>query len=259
MAGRMWAFDVDGTLLDSAGTLNSDVDGALQRLRDAGDHVVLATGRSVAAARDVLRLLPWVDWVVCANGAATLHRGARPDHTLVHHHDLPVAPLVARISAHDPAARMAVEDLDGVCWINEHFEPGELMGPFAVADTDHLGTLTSFRMTVRPTLPGHTYGFEHEADQLARPDIGRRSWFDLVASGVNKASGLERVRARLGVDPTRTFAAGDESNDLEMIGWAAHTAAIGPHCPELGQAADMIVPTSDEGGVLAFIERATTF
>lgn len=260
MTPRLWAFDVDGTLLGSDGILSAGVRAALEHLHARGDHVVLATGRSVAAAHEILGELPWVEWAVCANGAATLRRAAQPgagrSHALVHHHGLPVAPLVQRIVAHDASARMAVEDLDGTCWINEHFEPGELMGPFTVADADHLGTLASFRMTVRPTRPGDTFGFEDHADLLARPDIGRRSWFDLVAPGVTKATGLERVRQSLGVDRSRTLAAGDESNDLEMLQWAAMGAAVGQRCPELGAVADRVVPSSDEDGLLVFLEQA---
>lgn len=255
MAGNLWAFDVDGTLLGSDGSLSTPVRDALAALHEREDHVVLATGRSVAAAREVLTWLPWVEWVVCANGAATLHRGERDTHALVHHHAVAVAPLVTRILRHDPLARMAVEDLAGTCWINEHFEPGELMGPFSLADAAHLGTLESFRMTVRPTSPETTFGFHDDVDLLARADIGRRSWFDLVAPGVTKATGLERVRAHLGVDPARTRAAGDESNDLEMVQWAAASAAIGTRCPELGAVADMVAPTSDEDGVLEFLAR----
>lgn len=255
MAGNLWAFDVDGTLLDSSEVLRAPVASALADLHDRADHVVLATGRSVAAARQVLDLMPFVDWVVCANGAATLHRGEREAHELVHHHPLPVAPLVQRIVAHDPTARMAVEDLSGTCWINQYFEPGELMGPFSMADATQLGTLQSFRMTVRPTDPATGFGFE-DVDFLARADIGRKAWFDLVSPGVTKATGLERVRGHLGIDRSRTFAAGDESNDLEMLGWAAHSAAMGTRCPELAEVASAVVPSSDEDGVLEFIEAA---
>lgn len=257
MAGRLWAFDVDGTLLDSTGTMRHGVRGALEAAHEAGDHVVLATGRSVAATRDVLDLLPWIDWAVCANGAATLHR-ARRTHEVVSHHALDVAPLVQQILRQDAAARMAVEDLTGTCWINEHFEPGELMGPFSRTTADDLGTKESFRMTIRPSSPGATFGLHENVDLLARPDIGRRTWFDLVAPGVNKATGLERVREALQVDPARTYAAGDESNDLEMVQWAAHSAAIGDRCAALGLAADRVLPSADQDGVLAFLEAART-
>lgn len=260
MGRHLWAFDVDGTLLRSDGTMSRAVREALRSLAEAGDVVALATGRSIAATREVLELLPWVEWAVCANGAATLHRGgprARP-HALVHHHDLPAAPLVRHVLTTDTAARVAVEDASGTCAVNEHFEPGELMGVSERREVGLLGAHGAFRVTVRPSRPGTTFGFEHDVSVLARPDIGRRTWFDLVAPGVDKATALERVRVRLGIEPGRTHAAGDESNDVGMVRWAAHGAALGDRCTELAAVADRVLPDADADGVLDFLAGAAT-
>ncbi len=57
--------------------------------------------------------------------------------------------------------------------------------------------------------------------------VGWSAWLDIAPEGVSKASALETVRRRLGVEPEDTYAVGDGRNDIEMLRWAAHSAAMG--------------------------------
>ena len=71
------ALDIDGTLMREDGVISADVIDAVQRVRDAGHEVMLATGRSVSMTLSVLeefQLTP--RYVVCSNGAITLGRDA---------------------------------------------------------------------------------------------------------------------------------------------------------------------------------------
>ncbi len=74
------ALDIDGTLMQEDGTVSPAVIAEVQRVRDAGHEVMLATGRSVSMTLPVLerfRLTP--RYVVCSNGAITLGlRSRRP-------------------------------------------------------------------------------------------------------------------------------------------------------------------------------------
>ena len=58
---------------------------------------------------------------------------------------------------------------------------------------------------------------------------------DLAPEGVSKGSALEIVRRTLRVEPGRTFAAGDQRNDLEMLRWAARGVAMGDAPDEVGE------------------------
>jgi hydroxymethylpyrimidine pyrophosphatase-like HAD family hydrolase len=51
--------------------------------------------------------------------------------------------------------------------------------------------------------------------------IGYTAWLDIAPDGVNKATGLEKVRQHLGISRSRVFAAGDGRNDIEMLEWAS--------------------------------------
>ena len=69
------ALDIDGTVLHEDGTLSPEVIIAVQKARDAGHEVTLATGRSVSMTIPILERLNIIpEYVVCSNGAITLKR-----------------------------------------------------------------------------------------------------------------------------------------------------------------------------------------
>ena len=63
--------------------------------------------------------------------------------------------------------------------------------------------------------------------------VGWTAWLDINPEGVSKASALELVRRRLGVEPWATIAVGDQRNDIEMLRWAARGVAMG-NAPDEG-------------------------
>ncbi|MDA8887458.1 HAD family hydrolase, partial [Pontimonas sp.] len=63
------ALDIDGTVLHEDGHLSDEVLIAVQKARDAGHEVTLATGRSVSMTIPILeRLNITPEFVVCSNG-----------------------------------------------------------------------------------------------------------------------------------------------------------------------------------------------
>jgi hydroxymethylpyrimidine pyrophosphatase-like HAD family hydrolase len=77
MTDTSWliALDLDGTALHDDGSISDAVLAQVRRVDAAGHHVMLATGRSFAATVPVLeRLGIALRFLVCSNGAITLHR-----------------------------------------------------------------------------------------------------------------------------------------------------------------------------------------
>ena len=66
--------------------------------------------------------------------------------------------------------------------------------------------------------------------------IGWTAWLDIAPAGVNKATGLERVRGWLDWPQSRILAVGDGRNDIEMFRWAG--LAVGQAAARIGCAAD---------------------
>ena len=71
MERKLFAFDIDGTLLNSEKKALDSTREALAKLREQGHLVTLATGRSRYMAQEVIWDLDFTNYVLC-NGAAAL-------------------------------------------------------------------------------------------------------------------------------------------------------------------------------------------
>jgi Cof subfamily protein (haloacid dehalogenase superfamily) len=68
---------------------------------------------------------------------------------------------------------------------------------------------------------------------------------EFMLPGINKASALATVAARLGVGQAETMAFGDGENDVPMLGWAHLGVAVDHGVPAARAAADLISPPGD--------------
>jgi hydroxymethylpyrimidine pyrophosphatase-like HAD family hydrolase len=257
MTPQPWlvALDIDGTLLDYDQTLSDVVRDAARDVRAAGHHVVLASGRSLIAMTPVAQLLGIeTGWMVCSNGAVTVRLdpaepgGWRVTDTSTFDPE----PAMRLLRAEMPGARFAVEDVGVGFRLSELFPDGELDGAQQVVGFEELaggGEVT--RVVVRS--PDDTSDdFHRLVERLGLDEVtyavGYTAWMDIAPQGVSKATGLEQVRERLGVDPARTLAMGDGHNDVEMLRWAARGVAMGHADAAVRAAADEVTGTIEDDG-----------
>lgn len=78
---------------------------------------------------------------------------------------------------------------------------------------------------------------------------------DLIVAGCHKASGLDKLAERWGIDPAECATFGDGGNDIEMLRWAGHGYAMANATDEVKEAADYICPSNNEQGVLSTLEE----
>ena len=74
------------------------------------------------------------------------------------------------------------------------------------------------------------------------------TFYDVMAAGVSKGSGLLHLADTLGIPRENTFAIGVSENDLSMIEDARYSIAMGNSDPSLLAAASYITTTCAEGG-----------
>ncbi len=258
-AGRVGlvALDVDGTVLRYDGTVSPEVRAALDEVRAAGLHVVLATGRSVAALVPVAHDLGLTrGYAVCSNGAITLELDDDGGYRLVDVVTFDPGPALRALAVELPDALIAVEDVGVGFRVSAPFPADELAGEHTVVGFDDLASRQATRVVLRA--PDSTPEEFHEIVQRVGLHevsyaIGWSAWLDLTPGGVSKASALEQIRQHLGVEPFATVAVGDGGNDLEMLRWAARGVAMG-HAPALvREVADEVTGTVDDDGVVAVL------
>lgn len=242
------ALDIDGTVLHEDGTLSDAVVTAVQRVRDAGHEVMLATGRSVAMTVPVLDRLGIVpEYVVCSNGAITLKRDPTAPNGYSRDHVVTFDPsgVLRTIRANLATANYAVEDETGLYKFTGWFPDGALGAASEKVEFEQLLIPTATRVVV--ISPGHAIEdflsvVESMGLHKVSYNVGWTAWLDIAPDGVNKATALERVRELLDIPRSRVMAVGDGRNDIDMLEWAsAHGRGVA-----MGQAPDEVIAAASE-------------
>lgn len=258
------ALDVDGTILHHDGHLTDRVARTIRALDELSQvTVVIATGRSVIATLPVMEQLGLMTegrYAVCSNGAVTIvvDPAAEGGYRLEDVVTFDPAPAVSLIRQEMPEVLIAVEEVGVGFKVVTPFPEGELWGEEIVVPLEELVGHPATRVTFRdPTSTSEA--FAEMVDRIGLHGVayavGYSAWLDLAPEGVSKASALEQVRRRLGVEPYRTVAAGDQRNDLEMLTWAARGYAMGQAPPEVIAAADLVTGTVEEDGLAEALDE----
>jgi 5-amino-6-(5-phospho-D-ribitylamino)uracil phosphatase len=218
--------DIDGTLVHDDGYLSPEVVKEVQRVKNLGHEVIIATGRAAANAVPVVRDLGIEHgFVVSSNGAVTVE--------LDHEHPkgfkmvdvvtFDPAEVLAELIENLPDAHFAVEDVDGSYRFHRPFPT------YALGDQNFETPLEE--LMHHPVSRVVVLSPQHDVDELlgliskiglasVSYAIGYTAWLDISPQGVTKASALENQRQRLGIANEQVLVMGDGRNDVEMFQWA---------------------------------------
>ncbi len=254
------AFDIDGTLLRSDGSLSARVCQAIKGIKCRGCTVVLSTGRPWKQVKTIVEELAVVDYCICLNGASIF----KSDGSLLKSNAMPeeltlTGPEIARKLF--PNIALAADMADGRHIWDEHFvhdfpsdfemEPIRVSDALSAIDGPVLTWLLDCKdadprtvtSTIRGLLP---HGIEVRPSGLETPEI--------VKSGVSKGSALNEVANMTGIAPAQAWAFGDGLNDIEMFQWAGYSFAMENGHPELLSIADRVAPSHDADGIAVVLE-----
>ncbi len=244
------ALDVDGTLLDSSGTITPAVRAAVARAAESA-YVVIATGRTVLGTLAVLDALALrTGSAICSNGAVRVDGASGVPTALAAFH--PAAALNVLDDA-VPGAHYAIEDLGTGHRLSAEFPLGVLSGPAEVVPRVELVRgATTRAIAWWPEHDVHSVGAALGGVALPSAtgtlDLLGHAWLTMVADGVSKASGLALVAAELGVAAEDVLAIGDGTNDTEMLTWAGRGVAMGQAPEIVRSSADAVTGAVSEDG-----------
>lgn len=262
---KLVAFDLDGTLLRSDGSLREPSLAALERAVDAGFMLVPATGRSLAEIPDALMDLEGIRYVITANGASIMDM--EEDREIF----TDLVPTAAGTKIFD-----ALLDRDipfqayseGVTFCDERYM--QTMIRFYGNLGEHYNQITE-RMRFVGSLPSYFRKSErsiekiyiHRLEGRDREEIlglvdGLDGVGKLTSNPVNleinsatadKGAGLAQLSIGLGIPPENVMALGDGENDIGMIQFAGFSVAMGNGVAALKKAASYVTVSNDDGGL----------
>jgi HAD superfamily hydrolase (TIGR01484 family) len=253
---RLVALDVDGTLVDNANSMSAAVHDVVRALRDKGTDMVITTGRAIPGVMSTVEKLGLTDGIAIASNGAVVFSYDPP--VVLHSVTFDASAAVALILEKVPDAMVAVEEIGVGYRVNKHFPEGEIGGQITLQSVGELVAHPVSRVIIRA--PEHTaeeFGvIVHELGLTGTSYyIGYSAWVDLAPEGVSKASGLEYVCARLGIEASDVLAVGDGHNDYEMLEWAGRGVAMGQAPDRVQRIADHVTGTIEEDGLAQELQR----
>ena len=251
--------DIDGTLVHDDGILSDAVFEQVNRVRNLGHEVFIATGRAAANAYPVIHQLE-IDktHAVCSNGAVTIKvdREHPKGFELFDVKTFDPSEVLTQLIERLPNAHFAVEDIDGGYRFHRPF-PSYALGEHNV-ETPLEELLHHPVSRVVVLSPDHDVDeflslMESVGLQSVSYAIGYTAWLDIAPKGIDKGHGLEQLRRQYGFSSKRILVMGDGRNDIEMFQWAkslgGHAFAMGQAPEEVKMAATAVTASVDQDGV----------
>lgn len=269
---RLVATDLDGTLLRRDESISHRTRTALRAATAAGALHIVATGRSVAWTRHILRDLGYEGLAVCGQGAQLYHAGEDRLVTSVTLDRALARAVVERLeTAFGPLGVAANRDgLDGQVVADERFHTGpgsgfgdeeETAGLWRSQDRAALFAEPLIKLYLRhPTWDDDALAAAAlaEVGDAVGLTVSGEGLVEVLPLGLSKATGLSLAARRLGVRAAETIAFGDMPNDLSMFAWAGYAVAMGGAHPEVRAAADEVTAGNDADGIALVLERLLT-
>jgi Cof subfamily protein (haloacid dehalogenase superfamily) len=262
---RLFATDVDGTLLDSTHQLRRDVRDSLCLLAASGLDIALATARGPAAIREIVRQFDFSLWLICFSGGwigeLDLPSLQAKDVRLDQRISYGAARSILRTAfSHNVEPNVFTPESWRVRKMNcEILEESRIVNlePSIVADLLADGEEPSKIMLIS--------SIDETSDVLRRiresitsfstATFSKTNYLEVLPVGVNKAKALAVLTQTLGFELSQVAAIGDAPNDLEMLKEVGLAIAMGNASSEVKTFAQWVVGTNDEAGVAEAAHR----
>lgn len=257
----MLVLDVDGTLVNAYGNINTKDIQAINQAVKSGVIVVLSTGRVVLACERILKEL-------CLDGYHIFFDGALVSnpHTndIVHSKPIPKEKVLAtvdycrEISAYLELYSHSSFYADKANWTDEIHR---LFFNVSIMLADLVEVGETKEILKMETIARHPNEFslaenlqETLKDSL-RFSIARSpafpgvDFFNILEPDVSKGNALKTLCNHLGIPLEDTAAIGDGLNDISLMQTAGLSIAMGNAFPEVIAVADQVTTRVDDGGV----------
>ncbi|MCT8140444.1 HAD family phosphatase [Anaerobacillus sp. CMMVII] len=263
MKQHLIALDLDGTLLTDDKSISVRNKQAIQKVREMGHIVCIATGRPYRASQMYYEELSLTTPIVNFNGAFT-HHPRHKDFGYYHSPlELDTAKTIIETCEAFNVKNIMVEVIDDFYLryydevLIETFSMGE--SPVRFGNLHHILTENPTSILIHPE-DNHVAQLKALLKEAHAEVIDQRVWgapwqvIEIVKAGLNKAIGLQKIADYYSIPKERIIAFGDEDNDLEMIEYAGIGVAMENAIPQLKNIANKITQTNENDGIANFLE-----
>lgn len=253
---RLAAFDLDGTLLGPKASLSAANVAAVERLRQSGTEIVLASGRHHASMQEIAKSVPGVRWLVSSQGGevAAVDRRERLhavflEPTLAHQATQLGLRLGFSVIVYTADDVRASADDEGV-----RFYARLAGGMPACCPPDALLVGPIFKLIWVGNNPAQfdALATNPEVTALSATKVRtHQHFFEIMPPDVSKGSALAVLAKHLGIAARDAVVFGDGENDIPMFDWAGTSVAMPHGWPAARARATLVAPAGPPETALA--------
>lgn len=265
MEKKVLVLDIDGTLTNSRKEITDATRHAIWDAIERGHKVMLASGRPTPGMRryeEELELARYGGYLLSFNGARIVECRTGE---VIYQRTLPLN-LLPGLYRYAKEHHMGMITYLGDTVISA-FEPDEYIRLEAGINGLPIRVEKNFLEFVDfeiqkclLTAPGEQAAVYEKAlqerySQVASIYRSEPFFVEIMPQNVDKASSLDKVLPRIGVDRVHTICCGDGFNDISMIRYAGVGVAMANAQPAVKEAADYITASNDEDGIVQVIRE----
>lgn len=271
---KLLAIDIDGTVLNSHSEISQMTKESIRKAISAGAVVLLCTGRRFRTALPIISELGLKHPVIIHNGVvikevesgATIYNkyldqkkclealsfikdhGKNPVIFVDRYNDGIDMLIEARGLIHPYQQEYLGANANFIKYVDE-VRPEDIKNCIQLSLIDDLDPLSAMEEKFRARFG---QGLRtHIVKNVVFP-----GWiFEVYNPESSKWNAIVEMARRYGIDPARTVAVGDDRNDMEMIRRAGCGVAMGNAVIDVKKAADLVVGSNDEDGLVEVIRR----
>ena len=261
---KLFAFDLDGTLIANHGAISPFTRQILERLRAKGYLYTIATGRILPAVKEFADELRIDIPLIMSNGSILQTRQGK----LISQTYLPLESVQTTIDVcHENNSDLSLYIRDEIYIeeLNENmqtlfgrYQDGmhqvgsweTIMGKLpevnkcVIVDTKSEDSLVRLQPILEQALNGSAVTLRTSKNLL-----------EVQPNGISKADGLRKLADSLSISLEQVIAFGDYDNDAEMLKAAGLGIAVGKATPACLENADLQIASPEEEGPAHFLEE----
>lgn len=257
MDKKLIALDLDGTLLNSDGIVSEATKAHLQKLKEQGHIVTIATGRILNRALVGTDGAEFANYIVSDAGAAVFkNNGINKEWEEVYAQVLSKDTVKNISSYYDKDKFMTIN----ICDRNKihHYDQTVNITEFLenVDEIIHVSVTFINNEFVEGYLKIYTEKFPNLKVEVMQDSFGEVKWLEIAQKGVEKYKGITEVAKLEGILNENIIAFGDGLNDVDMLKKCGVGVAMKNALSEVKEQADYITSrTNNENGVAEFLKE----
>ncbi|MCC5894962.1 MAG: HAD family phosphatase [Alkalibacterium sp.] len=265
MNRKLIALDLDGTTLNNHSEITAKTKDILTKLRRAGHIVSIVTGRPYRNSYYYYDQLELDTPIVNFNGA-WCHNPSDTQWSHSYHKTLSKELALSMLSLRsNPEVQLIAAESQQSIYIEGEYIPYPDFFPEGIEVSKQLAPETLIEdptsVGVFTTTRHYQPYIEQKIVEQYQGAVEVRMWggdtpcLEVVAAGVQKALGLERIASYYGIDRKHILAFGDQENDYEMIQYAGEGIVMSNGIDRLKAISNDVTPSSNhDDGVARYLE-----